>query len=391
MSNDERKELIRAAFAAVAAGDPSLFLQLFAPDVTYTIIGSGRFSGTARGLDAVLSQIVVPLSGALAGPLLLHIDHMVAEGNCVTWQAHGEATLQSGAPYNNVYCFVFRFDGARVVEVNEYLDTALVERAFAVPAERASLLRRMDLNLWEMFRDMMRLSRGSRMLETPAYWMAYNPRGSTFHNMVMVRDAVSVGDLLVAATDFYAPHQAAFSVWIRDHADAGLEVALREQGFTDLTSMPGMALLGDPGTVVAPADLQIRAAVDDAGRRDFLAIVAEAYAVYGAPAEYADDAFCSLESVCAPHVQGFVGYVGDTPVSSAAVYVTHGVAGIGWVGTVSGHRQRGYGEAVTWAAIREGFRRGGAFANLQASPMGRPVYERMGFLTPTQYRVLARF
>ncbi len=45
-------------------------------------------------------------------------------------------------------------------------------------------------------------------------------------------------------------------------------------------------------------------------------------------------------------------------------------------------------EAVTWAALREGFRRGGAFANLQASPMGRPIYERMGFITLTEYRVL---
>jgi len=390
MTNEERKQSIRAAFAAVANGDPSLFLQLFAPEITYTIIGSGRFSGTARGVDEVLSQIVVPLSGALAGPLQLHIDHMVAEGDCVAWQARGEATLQSGAPYNNVYLFVYRFDGAQVVEATEYLDTALVDRAFGVPTERGDLLRSMDLNLWEMFREMMRLSRGARILETPGFWMAYNPRGSTFHNMVMAREPVAIADLLQAAENFYAPQQASFSVWVRDHADSELEVALRERGFNDFTSMPGMVLLGDPGTVVAPADLEIRAACDDAGRRDFLTVVAEAYAVYGAPREYADDAFYSLDSVCAPHVQGFVGYVGETPVSTAAVYVTHGVAGIGWVGTASGYRQRGFGEAVTWAAIREGFRRGGSFANLQASPMGRPVYERMGFTTPTQYRVLAR-
>ena len=63
-------------------------------------------------------------------------------------------------------------------------------------------------------------------------------------------------------------------------------------------------------------------------------------------------------------------------------------AGIGWVGTVPEQRGHGYAEAVTWAAVREGFRRGAAFANLQASPMGRPIYERMGFITPTEYRVL---
>ena len=64
------------------------------------------------------------------------------------------------------------------------------------------------------------------------------------------------------------------------------------------------------------------------------------------------------------------------------------MAGIGWVGTIESARRRGYAEAVTWAAVREGFRRGAAFANLQASVMGRPIYERMGFLTLTEYRVL---
>ena len=73
--------------------------------------------------------------------------------------------------------------------------------------------------------------------------------------------------------------------------------------------------------------------------------------------------------------------------AAAAVYVTHGVAGIGWVGTVPDHRGKGYGEAVTWATIQEGFRRGAAIANLQASSMGRPIYERMGFITATEYRV----
>ena len=75
-------------------------------------------------------------------------------------------------------------------------------------------------------------------------------------------------------------------------------------------------------------------------------------------------------------------------MAAAALYLTHGVAGIGWVGTVSAHRGHRYAEAVTWAAVREGFKRGAIFANLQASPLGRPVYERMGFITPTRYQVL---
>ncbi len=253
--------------------------------------------------------------------------------------------------------------------------------------DRQSLLRRMDLNMWEMFRDIIRTGRGGEVRETGALTMCVSPHGTSFHNMTMVRDTVEVDTLVAAVRDFYVRHDRVFSIWTRAHADPALEAALQARGFVQLVSLPGMALLDDPGTRCAPPGLEIRPAVDHQGRRDYLRVTAEAYATFQQPEAMADDSFAALESVCAPHLQGFVGYVAGAPVAAAAVYVTHGVAGIGWVGTVPAQRGHRYAEAVAWAAVREGFRRGGAFANLQASPMGRPVYERMGFVTPTEYRV----
>jgi uncharacterized protein len=387
MTAAEQKNRVHRAYADLAQGNPATLLELMAPDVVYTLIGTTAFSRTMRGRDAVVQQLWLPLSEALATPLALDIDCLIVDGERMVVQGRGHARLKSGAPYNNTYCFVNRFAGEHIVEVTEYLDTALVNRAFAVPADRAELLRRMDLNMWEMFRDTVRLGRGGELLDTPHFYMGASPRGTAFHNMVMVRDAVDADTIFAAARSFYLQRGMPFSIWTRDHADAALATELRRRGFNEFINMPGMALLGDPGTQCGPAGLEIRAVTGDQGRRDFLHISAEAYATYGAPHEYAEDAFVSLESVCAPHVQGLVGYVDGKPVAAAAVYVTHGVAGIGWVGTVPEQRGHGFAEAVTWAAIREGFRRGGAFANLQASPMGRPIYERMGFITPTVYRV----
>ena len=387
MSSTDNRQRVRAAFEAVGRGDPSAFVALMADEVTYTLIGSTAMSGTFRGREELMRRLLGPLIAAMATPLQFEIESLMSEGDRVVVQACSHATLRSGAPYANTYCFVFRFAGAQAVEVTEYLDTALITRAVGVPADRAELLRRMDLNMWEMFREVTRQSRGGELFETAPFWMAFNPRGTEFHNMDAVRDAVDAEALCAAIRAFYGPRQRPFSVWLRAHGDAALEAALRARGFSDFLRMPGMALLGDPGTRCDAAGLTIRAATSEAQRRDYLHVSAEAYATYGAPRKCAEDAFAALASVCAPHIQGFVGYVEGAPVA-AAVYVTHGVAGIGWVGTVPEYRGRGFGEAVTWAAIREGFRRGGAFANLQASPMGRPIYERMGFVTPTEYRVL---
>ena len=90
----------------------------------------------------------------------------------------------------------------------------------------------------------------------------------------------------------------------------------------------------------------------------------------------------ALASVHAPHVQA-------SPLrarrpAGGAVYMSHGVAAsLGCTRRRTGTR---YAEASP-GAVREGFLRVPP-AQLQASPMGRPVYERMGFITPSEYRVL---
>jgi hypothetical protein len=49
--------------------------------------------------------------------------------------------------------------------------------------------------------------------------------------------------------------------------------------------------------------------------------------------------------------------------------------------------RRGYGEALTWAATRC---RTDLPSTLQASSMGRPIYERMGFRTVASFTVWER-
>jgi len=196
--------------------------------------------------------------------------------------------------------------------------------------------------------------------------------------------------LLATLREFYGRDERPFSIWTRSHADGELEVALRARGFTELVPMPGMVLLGDPGTRCAPPGLAIRPVRTDADRRDFIAVARSAYQVYGIEPQLYEDTFASLDSLSAPHIQGFLGRLEGEPVAAAAVYVTHGVAGINWVGTVPERARRRYAEAVTWAAIREGFRRGATIASLQPTHMGRPVYERMGFVAVAEYPVLVK-
>ena len=78
-------------------------------------------------------------------------------------------------------------------------------------------------------------------------------------------------------------------------------------------------------------------------------------------------------------VQLIGGYIGDRLVATSFAVRSGPVVGIYGVHTDDAYRRRGIGTAITAEAIGAGARWGCVAAILQASEMGLPVYEAMGF------------
>jgi GNAT superfamily N-acetyltransferase len=74
-----------------------------------------------------------------------------------------------------------------------------------------------------------------------------------------------------------------------------------------------------------------------------------------------------------------VGTVDEKPVATASVFFGAGVAEIGGISTLPDYRRQGSGAAMTLAALREARKQGYRVAVLTASPMGEPIYRRLGF------------
>jgi GNAT superfamily N-acetyltransferase len=88
-----------------------------------------------------------------------------------------------------------------------------------------------------------------------------------------------------------------------------------------------------------------------------------------------------------PHKMGFyLGYIAGQPVSTSARFTTRRTAGIYLVSTLPSSRRRGYGAALTARAAMDGIEDGCTISYLQASDMGRPVYEKMGYRVVEEYQ-----
>ena len=128
----ENKQVVLDFYEAGARGDMDACFALLADDVTWTNIGSTKFSGTYIGKQAIAEDLLGPLFSQLKAGISSQIERLTAESDIVVAQTSGTAETMDGTPYNNTYCQVFRISDGQIADVKEYMDTALIDSVFGV-------------------------------------------------------------------------------------------------------------------------------------------------------------------------------------------------------------------------------------------------------------------
>jgi GNAT superfamily N-acetyltransferase len=207
-----------------------------------------------------------------------------------------------------------------------------------------------------------------------------------FNQVLIEREEATPAGLLaaVARARERADH---FVVRLREGIDDRFIPTLIQAGLAPTgegTSTPGMVAFPidhDPIAAQASTELEIRRITDAAG------IDAHRQTV---TAGFGSDPAVARGTVCPdflnrPECVVYVGYAGDHPVVSGLAWRTGRTVGVYSIATIASARRRGYGAAMTAHVVADGVVAGCDVAALQASELGRPIYERLGFRTVVSY------
>ena len=205
-------------------------------------------------------------------------------------------------------------------------------------------------------------------------------------NQVIVEGGETTSAALAGAVDVMRERGGRFVVNLRVGADDRFIGLMGELGLVPMSEhpwMPGMALhpLPDDQPPVAPPGHEIRQVTDAAGL--------EVHIRTGSVGFEMEEGI--LRAVMTPDLIGrdgaavYVGYADGEPVTTGFGLRSGRTIGVYNIATLAPARGRGYGAAMTRRVAADGAAAGCDVAILQASEMGFPVYERLGYRTVVEY------
>ncbi len=247
-----------------------------------------------------------------------------------------------------------------------------------------------DLNYGEALREQQRWNPAGEIVERGGWLIALGadpfPVGFLNAALPMNRQAaVDSRGRLEEIAALFAQRGRGFTIHVPGHYGSALLETCTAMGLQPFGDTPGMLLEAAVAEPELSHGIELRVVANQAAARDFAEVSARSYATMGLPVGVSTRIFAEPERLLQPHVIAVVAYRHGSPASAAMTILSHGIAGVYWVGTVEEERGAGLGDSCARRVSNAAFERGAAFVVLQASEQGEPIYRRMGYREITRY------
>jgi len=248
----------------------------------------------------------------------------------------------------------------------------------------AALATLLDENLLDAIREIGRWQAGSLCVDDAGMLAV---AGTTefpvgYANCVVRTDRrIAPKELLARAAAFFAPRGRGYTVFVRGAYDQDLQAELERAGVASMVDTPCMVIDRPLAPPEPPGGCELRVVASEADATAAREINAEAYQSLGLPADETRALYGAPAKLLVPHYVTVLGCRDGFPVSTAMIIFSPLVAGVYWVGTTSGARKTGLAEACTRYVTNVALEQGARAVTLQASPMGEPIYTRLGYRT----------
>ena len=218
------------------------------------------------------------------------------------------------------------------------------------------------------------------------------PMADTFRNVVLSArfDDATADRRIWEVTEAYRKAGTGFVWWVGPNdRPVDLGERLTASGLHLEGAAPAMAadLRDVPLDEPPPEDLDVVPVTDEATLEEFLTVIAADWLEWTG-GEHTDVQRRTLDAwrrqipprfADEPVPLRWIGRVDGRVVATSRMCVGAGVAGLYAISTLAADRGRGYGRALTLAALRAGASIGLRIATLQSSDLGYGVYTKLGF------------
>lgn len=217
----------------------------------------------------------------------------------------------------------------------------------------------------------------SQTLEGDGYTLSYS--GTPWMhsvNQLWLHHQPRIDDtLLHLAVGFFKRHQAEFSIVFSEAATfSPLRFWLADRFYLERASTPLYALKGLPRPSFMHREVNVvRACL--AHRETLLDILNRTFFM----GTEAGRCMVRPEHFLDPSIRHYLAYVNDEPAACATVMLFGDMAGVWNVGTLRPFRRQGIAAAVLMRALVDAAAEGYPNSVLLASPMGKTLYEEMGY------------